>query len=164
MRAAIVLRQRHHHGAALLAAIDVAPLQALQIHVDAVEIGAHARDLPVEVDALLRLEAAEQEETGALATLTASLRRHRVELGLLAPRGFLVAPHLLGARRIAACAAVDGGKLAFEAGAHLILVGLAGRLRARAGRPRLRLRSLGQDGDRERGAGNNGYATTSQHA
>jgi len=43
------------------------PAQALQVHIDAVEIAAHARDLPVDVDALLRLrlKAAEQEEAGA---------------------------------------------------------------------------------------------------
>ena len=70
LRAAIVLRQRHHHGAALLAAVGVAALQALQVDIDAVEIGAHARDLPVEVDALLRLslQRAEQEEAACPRT------------------------------------------------------------------------------------------------
>src|SRR5207253_11371448 len=38
LRPAIVLRQRDHHGAPLLAAIEVAAAQPLQVDIDAVEI------------------------------------------------------------------------------------------------------------------------------
>ena len=48
LRPAIVLRERDHDRAALLAAVDVAAPQALQVDIDAVEVAAHARDLAVE--------------------------------------------------------------------------------------------------------------------
>ena len=69
----------------------------------------------------------------------AALRQHAVELALLAVGGFLVAAHLLGARRVAAGAAIDRGELAFEARAKLALIVLSRLLgSARTGRPRLR--------------------------
>ena len=121
LRAAIVLRQRQHHRAALLAAVDVAAAQALQVHIDAVEIAAHARDLPGEIDALLRraLPPPNRKKPVPSQPWRRLCADHAVELALLAARRLLVAAHLLGARRIAAGAAVDRGELAFEARADL---------------------------------------------
>src|SRR5207248_7277149 len=96
LRAAIVLCERDHHGAALLTTIEIAATQSLQIDIDAVKIAAHARDLAIEVNALLRLRlpGIEQKETRTLASGAAALRHHAVELGLLPAGCFLVAADL----------------------------------------------------------------------
>src|SRR5262249_41017115 len=149
LRAAIVLRQRDRHRAALLAAVEIAAAQPLQVNIDAVEIAAHARDLAVEVDALLRggLPAAEQEEAGALAALAPALLDHAVELALLARRGVLVAADLLAARLVAA-AAIDRAELSLEPRTDRIL-SRHGLRHAGAGRIRrlLRRRRHGQNRD-----------------
>ncbi len=125
--------------------VNAAAPQALQVDVDAVEIAAHARNLRVEIDALLRLrlQTAENEEsTTALAALAAALRHKPVELGLLAVRRILVAADLIGSSLIAGAAAIDGGKLPLKARAKLALVRRSGWLGLCGGprRPGLRHR------------------------
>ena len=116
--------ERGQERAALAVAlvIGAGALQALQIAHDAVEIGAHLRNLAVERRALRVRASAEQiEEAGILAAVTARLRDHAVELGLLLGDGFLVAADLLGAGRIVGAAAIDRCQLLLKPLADLSL-------------------------------------------
>src|SRR6202011_4131030 len=118
LRSAVVLGELPEDRAALVAPVGRVALQTLQIAVEAVEIAAHALDVAVDVGALGRL-AAEQEESRAFAPVAASDRLKPVELGLLLARRVLGALDLVGARRVAG-AAVDHRELALEPDADLI--------------------------------------------
>ena len=118
LRAAIVLRERRHHRAALVFAVgaaDAAAAQALQAGGDLVEIGAHLLDLVVDRTALRRPAVEQREEARAFAAHALGLQRDPIEFGLLLGLGFLIAADLFILGRVAgAGAAVDGRQLSFE--------------------------------------------------
>ncbi|MHC2230685.1 hypothetical protein ACVL91_008882 [Bradyrhizobium elkanii] len=114
--------------------------------------------------ALRRIVIEEREEPGAVAAHAPGLRRHPIELALLAGCRVLIAADLLILGRVAgAAAAVDRRQLAFEPAAHRIglRVGLRRALRSRTGRAGRHLRQgmrggqgdAGQHGARQKPAG-----------
>ena len=135
LRAAIILRQRRQHRAALILAVGAAEpagAQPLEARGDLVEIAAHLLDLVVDRTALRRPAAEQREEAGAFAAHAVGLRDDAIELGLLLRLRFLIAADLLVLGGIAAAgAAVDGDKLRFQPLAHRVAGG--GGLLLRAG-------------------------------
>ena len=86
LRAAIVLRQRRQHRAALVLAVgaaEAAAAQPLEAGGDLVEIAAHLLDLVVDRTALRRLAVEQREEAGAVAAHALGLQRDAIEFGLL---------------------------------------------------------------------------------
>ena len=86
LRAAIVLRERRQHRAALVFAVgaaDAAAAQALQAGGDLVEIAAHLLDLVVDRTALRRAAVEQREEARAFAAHPLGLLRDPIEFGLL---------------------------------------------------------------------------------
>ncbi len=132
LRTAVVLRQRDQQRASQLLAVVAAAVQLFEAGGDAVQVGAHGLHLAVELVALRRLAAAEQEEAAAaVAAETLALHGQPVELLLLARLRLLVAADLLGAAGVLR-AAVQSGKLRLQALAGgaagaLLLVAAAGR-------------------------------------
>ena len=169
MRAAIVLRQRLEHRAALIVALAIAgaaATQPLQTDRDLIEIGTHLLDLIVDGATLRILPGEQREEAGRLAAHPPGLLRDAVEFALLAVGRFLVPADLIGLGGITA-AAIDIGQLRFEALAHRI--GLRIRYRAAAGllrwlllecwtalRPRIEMAGSSEEhrGNRKRDRGN----------
>ena len=161
LRAAIVLRQRHQHRAALVFAIgaaDAAAAQALEAGRDLLEIGAHLLDLVVDRRALRRLAVEQREEARAFAAHPLGLLRDAIEFALLLGLGLLIAADLFILGRVAgAGAAVDRRQLALEPDAHRIgLRTLLLRLRRRRGGVHLREGRRDRGGNAEQhGAGQN---------
>ncbi len=119
LRTAIVLAERDQDRAALAFAVGAVALRALKIAHEAVEVRPDLLDLVVELTALRRLAAEQGEEAAARATHPLGLLTEAVELALLLADDLLVAPDLLGARRVDG-AAIDPGKLALEPQAGLV--------------------------------------------
>ena len=116
LRAAIVLRQREQHRAALVVALGVAgaaAAQPLEAGGDLVEIAAHLLDLGIDRAALRRLAGEQREEAGGVAAHAFRLRGDAVEFGLLLGGGFLIAADC-SALAASPPAAIDAGQLGFE--------------------------------------------------
>jgi hypothetical protein len=124
LRAAVVLRQRRQHRAALVFAVgaaDAAAAQALEADGDLVEIGAHLLNLVVDRTALGGPPVEQREEARAFAVHAPGLLRDPVEFALLLGLGFLISADLLILGRVAgAGAALDGRQLSFEPDADRI--------------------------------------------
>ena len=105
LRAAIVLRQRRQHRAALVltvGAADAARAQPFEAGGDLVQIAAHLLDLGVHRTAFLRLAVEQREEARAFAAHPLGLHGDAVEFGLLLGGGVLVTADLLVLGGIAA--------------------------------------------------------------
>src|SRR5205807_10341433 len=118
LRAAIVLRERRQHRAALVLAIgaaNAAAAQPLKAGGDLVEIGAHLLNLVVDRTALGGPAVEQREEARAFAAHPLGLQRDPIEFGLLLGLGFLIATDLFILGGVAgAGATVDGRQLSFE--------------------------------------------------
>src|SRR6185295_19679010 len=118
LRAAIVLRERRQHRAALVFAVgaaDAAAAQALQARGDLVEIGAHLLNLGVDRAALRRAAVEQREEARAFAAHPLGLLRDPIKFALLLGLGLLIAADLFILGGVAgAGATVDGRQLSFE--------------------------------------------------
>lgn len=115
--AAIVLRQRNQHRAALLIATGIAATattaQPVEIDGDLIQIAAHALNLCIDRAALRRLAAEQREEARTLAAHPARLLGNALEFILLAAGRILVAAKLIVAGRVAA-AAINYRQLALK--------------------------------------------------
>ena len=106
LRAAIVLRERGQHRAALVVAIgaaEAAAAQPLQIAGDLIEIGAHLLDLVVDRTALRRAAVEQREEAGAFAAHALGLQGDAIEFALLPGGRVLIAADLLVLARDRRC-------------------------------------------------------------
>jgi hypothetical protein len=113
--AAIVLRKRDHDGAALLFTVVAAAAQLFETRGDAIEVLAHRLDLTVELVALRRLAAPEEEEAAAaVATQALALRGEAIELLLLPVFRLLLAANLVGAAGVLRIA-VEARELCLQA-------------------------------------------------
>ena len=116
LRAAIILRERHEDGTALVVAIGVETgrAQLLKACHDLIQIGAHLLDLVVDRSALGRLAVEQREEARTVASHAPGLPPDAIEFPLLPGGGILVAADLVIPGRVAAAAAVDGYQLRFQ--------------------------------------------------
>ncbi len=119
LRAAIVLRERRQHRAALVFAVgaaDTAAAQPLKAVRDLVEIGAHLLNLVVDRTALRGPAVEQREEARAVAAHPLGLQRDAVEFGLLLGGGVLIAADLFILGRVAGASRGRWSPIVLQAG------------------------------------------------